>query len=204
MDLSAAAHHSFDKVAAGAKYDGLRAQNTDRAGEAANRALRGQKSKAAGDAVFFELFDEDTAGVRPEALAEPRPEERVQGHTVEHIADFVRFAPMVQILDALVPQMVEQLPDTLHFFDALSLVPEQVIEVPKILPVDVPMRTVVRDTQLAEQLVEMPTIVSFSSLHGPVEQNVDVPVPHGRGGRGGRGGGRRSSIFTPRTQFNSV
>ena len=48
MALSAAAHHSFDKVAAGAKYDGLRAQKTDRAGEAANKAPRRQKSKAAG------------------------------------------------------------------------------------------------------------------------------------------------------------
>ena len=65
MALSAAAHHSFDKVAAGAKYDGLRAQTTDKAREAANKALRRQKSKAAGDAVFFELFDEDTAGGAP-------------------------------------------------------------------------------------------------------------------------------------------
>ena len=29
------------------------------------------------------------------------------------------------------------------------------------------------------------TIVSYSSLHGLVEQNVDIPVPHGRGGRVG-------------------
>ena len=62
MALSAAAHHSFDKVAAGAKYDGLRAQTTDRAGEAANKSPRRQKPRAAGEAVFFELFDEDTAG----------------------------------------------------------------------------------------------------------------------------------------------
>ena len=61
--LSAAAHHSFDKVAAGEKYDGLRAQTTDRAGEAAHRAPRRQRSRAAGDVVFFELFDEDTAEV---------------------------------------------------------------------------------------------------------------------------------------------
>ena len=108
MALSAAVHHSFDKVAAGDTYDGLRAQKTDRAGEAANKALRRQKSKAAGDAVFFELFDEDTAKVRPQVLAEPRPQERVQRHTMEHIVDFVCFAPMVQILDALVPQTVER------------------------------------------------------------------------------------------------
>ena len=56
-------------MAAGAKYDGVRAQRTDRAGEAANKALQRQKSKAAGDAVFFELFGEDTAGVRPEVFA---------------------------------------------------------------------------------------------------------------------------------------
>ena len=61
MAMFAAAHHTFDKVAAGEKYDGLRAQKTDRAGEAANKALRRQKSKAAGEAVFFEVFDEDTA-----------------------------------------------------------------------------------------------------------------------------------------------
>ena len=91
MALSAAAHHSFDKVAAGEKYDGLRAQRTDRAGEAANKALRRQRSKAVADAVFFELFDEDTAGV----LAEPRPQDWVQRER-----HFVCFAPMVQILDA--------------------------------------------------------------------------------------------------------
>ena len=69
MALYAAAHHSFDKVAAGEMYDGLRAQKTDRAWEAANKALRRQRSKAAGDAVFFELSDEDTSGVRPGVLA---------------------------------------------------------------------------------------------------------------------------------------
>ena len=139
MALSAAAHHSYDKVAAGEKYDGLRAQKTDRAEEAANQALRRQKSKA--DAVFFELFDEDTAGVRRGVLAEP---------TMEHIVDFVCCAPVVQILDVFVPQTVEQLPDVLRFFDRLTTVPEQVIEVPKILPEDVPTRAVLRDPQLAE------------------------------------------------------
>ena len=80
------------------------------------------------------------------------------------------------------PQLVEQLPDVLQFFDTLMPDPEQVIEVPKILPEDVPMRITVRDTQLAEQLVEVPTIVSYSSLQRIMEQNVDIPVP-GRGGR---------------------
>ena len=132
--------------------------------------------------MFFELFDEDTAGVRPGVLAGPRPQKQVQRHTVEHIVDFVRFAPMVQILDAPVPQMVEQLPNILHFFNKLMPDPEQVIEVPKILPDDVPVRTAVRDTQLAEQLVEVPTIVSFSLLQQIMEQNVGITVL-GLGGR---------------------
>ena len=175
------------------KYDGLRAQTTDRAGEAAHQAPRRHRTRAAGEAVFFELFDEDTAGMRPGVLAEPRPQERVQRHTMEHIVDFVCSAPTVQILDAPVPQTVEQLPDVLRFFDRLSTFPEQVIEVPKIISEDVPMRAVLRATQLAEQLVEVPTIISYpmiALLHAllaqrTVEQNVDIPADGG----GGTGGG---------------
>ena len=57
------------------------------------------------------------------------------------------YVPMVQILDILVPQVVVQLADVMRFFDTLLLVPEQDIEVPKILLDDVPMRTVLRDTR---------------------------------------------------------
>ena len=123
---------------------------------------------------------------------------------VEHITDLVRVAPMVQNLEAPVPQMVEQLPDILSFFDALMDVPEQVIEVPKILLDDVPMRAAVRDTQLGEQLVEVPTepvyvamvlalkvysrreirrILSGQGSTTPGSQQiVDNPVPQDRGG----------------------
>ena len=114
--------------------------------------------------MFFELFDEDTAGVRPGVLFEPRPQERVQRHVVEHITDLVRVAPMVQILDAPEQHTVEQLQDNMLVFDTLLPIPVQVIEVPKILLDDVPMRAVLRDTQLVEQLVEVPTLVSYSSL----------------------------------------
>ena len=89
---------------------------------------------------------------------------------------------MVQVLDAPVPQTVEQLPDVLQFFGTLTTDPEQVIEVPKILPEDVPVRAVLRYPQLAEHLVEVPTIVSYSWLQLRLEQNVDIPVL-GRGGR---------------------
>ena len=68
-----------------------------------------------------------------------------------------------------------QLPDIEHFFAALSPDPEQVIEVPKIPPLDVPMRAALRVTQLVEQLVEVPTTVSYSSLLRTVEQHVDIP-----------------------------
>ena len=63
--------------------------------------------------------------------------------TVQQIVDAVLPVPF---LDDPAPQMVEQLPDILQFFRALSPDPEQVIEVPKILPEDVSMRTAVRDT----------------------------------------------------------
>ena len=47
----------------------------------------------------------------PEAFTEHRPQERVQRHTVERLADLVRIAPMVPILDAPVPQMVDNVHD---------------------------------------------------------------------------------------------
>ena len=53
------------------------------------------------------------------------------------------------------------------------------IEVPKILPEDVPFRAVVREPQLAEQLVEVPTIVSNSWLQLRTEQNVEFPIGGG-------------------------
>ena len=159
---------------------------------------RRQRTRAAGEAVFFELFDEDTAGLRPGVLAEPWPQERVQRHTMEHIADLVCCAPLVQTLDAPVPPTVEQLQDVLQFFDRLSAVPEPVIEVPKIITEDVLMRSVLRATQLAEQLVEVPTIISYSMislLHAlleyrqrTVEQNVDIPAVGGSGTGGGLSG----------------
>ena len=118
---------------------------------------------------------------------------------MEHIVDLVRVAPMVQILDAPVPQTVEQVPDILRFFDTLMPDPEQVIEVSQISHEDVPMRAVLRDTQLAEQLVEVPTnpgyvfdVVAVQTLGwrtaaALIEQFVYNPA------RGGGGGSREGS-----------
>ena len=135
--------------------------------------------QAAGTVYFaMDVDDVPAASSRPDRIATlSGPQERDLRRTLEQIVDAV---PLVPLLDDPVPQMVEQLPDVMRFFDFLLPVPEQVIEVPKILLDDVPMRTVVRDTQLAEQLVEVPTIVSYSWLPLRMEQNVDIPVP-GRG-----------------------
>ena len=73
--------------------------------------------------------------------------------------------------------------DVLQLFDALILVAEQVIDVPKISsPSRLCRRRVRFAPQLAEQLVEVLTIVSYSSLQRIMEQNVDIPVL-GLGGR---------------------
>ena len=101
--------------------------------------------------VLFKLFEEEPRGGRPEAFAEPRPQEQVQRHTTEQLADV---APMVNSLAVPEPQMVDQLVAMIKHVD--SVVPEQIIAVPKISwPSRFP-RTVLREPQKAEQLVEVP------------------------------------------------
>ena len=85
-----------------------------------------------------------------------------------------RDAVRVPTLDGPVPLMVEQLVDVLQLLDALIPVAEQVIDVPKIFVERIPSRTSVREPQLAEQLVEVPTLISYSSFREIVEQNVDI------------------------------
>ena len=145
-------------------------------------APRGQKMARAGGGARDELH-----GRAPE---DAPPQGRVLRHFVGHLP-----APS---LDVPVPQMVDQLPDIEHFFAALSPDPEQVIEVPKILPLDVPMRAALRVTQLVEQLVEVPTTVSYSSLQRTVEQLVDIPVPGGGRGISGAHG------FLPRQSSTAL
>ena len=86
---------------------------------------------------------------------------------------------------------MEQLPDVLQFFAmCLPVVAEQVIDVPKIILENIPVRTLCREPQLVEQLVEMPTILTHSFIR--MLQNVDIPVPHG-----GRGASRGLQGFLP-------
>ena len=144
---------------------------------------------------YFSLAVEDVpaAGSRLDRLfAVSGPRDRVQRRTAQQIVDI---APLL-ILDDPAPQMVEQLPDVLRFFRALSPDPGQIIEVPTFLPEDVSLRTAVREPQLVEQLVEVPTIVSWSLQQQILEQIVDNPVPRRRF--------RGSSRFTLWTEFNIV
>ena len=80
-----------------------------------------------------------------------------------------------------------------------------VLQMPKILPLDVPMRAGLRVTQLVEQLVEVPTTVSYSSLQRTVEQLVDIPVPGGGGPSSGLQGflpRQRSTESPSRTRIS--
>ena len=99
---------------------------------------------------FFPLSDE--RGSRPPCLGEPRrPQEQVQRHTMEQLADV---APMVPSLAVPEPQMVDQLVAMVKHVD--SAVPEQIIAV---LTISWPSRfprTVLCEPQKAEQLVEVP------------------------------------------------
>ena len=141
--------------------------------------------QAAGTVYFAMDVDDVRAalGSWPDRLSEVRPQERAQRRTVQQIVDPV----LLPTLDDPAPQMVGQLLNLAQFLDTPSPDPEQVIEVPKILSDDVPMRTQVCEPQLAELLVEVPTIVSFSSLQRIVEQNVDNPIV-GSGTGGGLSG----------------
>ena len=80
---------------------------------------------------------------------------------------------LAQNLDVPVLHMVEQLPDVLQFFvTCLSVAAEQVIDVPKISLDRTQQRLgdCLRQPQTADQLVEAPTTISFSSLQRIVEQ----------------------------------
>ena len=113
MALAESTHHS------------AQSQKTARAGGEARVVLHGRVP----DAPLPQ-------GSRPPCLGEPRgPLYQDQLRTMEQAA---AYAPMVQILDSPVPQKLEQLLDVLRFLDTLLPVPEQVIEVPKILLDDVP------------------------------------------------------------------
>ena len=160
--LATVTHHSFDKVgtASGVLRNTKTATRTGKGEENEKKytaKFRKTPLPQAAATVFYPVTDDEggelSAGVRPAPLEEGRPQGKLERHAGIGYE-------IVQNFDVPVPQMVEQLPNIVQFFAALSPVPEKVIEVPKIFPHDVPPRRLCRDTQLVEQLVEVPTIVS--------------------------------------------
>ena len=100
ISLSAAAHHSFDKVAAGETFNALRGQMSD-------RARREVEERELHDAPRRQK--PPPPGTRPAPLVEVRP----QGAMVQHSG--IGFE-LLQALDVPVLQMVEQPVDVDSFF----------------------------------------------------------------------------------------
>ena len=117
-------------------------------------------------------------GTRPAPLSEVAGwQDRVKRHVME---DLGTVCPFVQILDLPVPQVVEKGTDTLRILDLP--IAEQVVEVPKISCSPCPSRSPIPEPQPAEQLLEVPTVLSPTRIALQIaEQIVDTPVPRGRG-----------------------
>ena len=146
-------------------------------------APRGQKTARARGKESDELYDAKglttPPPTRPAPLVEVWPQGRVQRHVVEDLGEL---APLVQILDLPVPQTVDNVADALRILD--FPIAEQVIEVPRISYSPCPSRSPIPEPQSAEQLVEVPTVLSPTRIALLIaEQIVDTPVPRGRGER---------------------
>ena len=123
--------------------------------------------------TFFRLYDEEdaewAAGAGPAA----------------HRGAPCRPCPMVQIVDVPVPQKGKELADILKLVDTQTPV-EQVIAARKISNDSTQPRlldTDLRRSQMAEQLVEVPTVLSYALLQQQTaKQIIDIPVPRRRRG----------------------
>ena len=132
--------------------------------------IRRHPPPQAAGTVYYPMDVDDVPaarGSRPDRLLDVSgPQERVQRRTMEQIVDCV---PVVPLLDVPVPQMVDQLVEVLRPVD--TMVPEQVIDVPKITSQDViPQRVVLRVPQMAEQLVDPCPPSTTSSLFRSVKR----------------------------------
>ena len=122
--------------------------------------------------------DEFTSYVarRPLPLVEVQPSVRAQRHIVEDLGEI---APLVQILDLPVSQMVDSVTDILRLLD--RPIAEQVIAVPTVSCSSCPLRPCVPEPQLADQLVEVPTVLTPTRIALQIaEQIVDTPASRGR------------------------
>ena len=136
---------------------------------------------------LFSLFEEVLGGSRPPCLGEPPgPQDRVQRHTVEQLAEF---APVVQILDVPVPLVTlgEMQDRILQQLEEQTFVDntEQVIAVPKISSPAGPAfrgRLQLVHTRRVEQLLAVPVpsprdCVIARTL-GEEEEEVGTVVAH--------------------------
>ena len=170
--LATVTHHSFGKVGT--------ASGVLRNMETATRTGNGEEYETHYTAKIRKTPPQ---GGRPAPLPEVAGwQGRLERHVME---DLGSICPYVQILDLPVPQMEDPFVDNLNLVDAMDAVrlldrpiSEQVIEVPKFIIDDIPARSLVPEPQLAEQLVEVPTVISYSSLQ---RSGVDIPVPGGGG-----------------------
>ena len=101
--------------------------------------------------------------------------------------DLGELAPSVQLLDLPVPHWMDHLAELLNLeedvldagrlVDRFLQVPELVIEVPKISLDVIPLRTLVPEPLSADQLVEVPTVLTPTRIaEQSAEQIVDTPV----------------------------
>ena len=89
--------------------------------------------------------------------------------------DLGELAPLVQILDLPVPQTVDYVTDALRLLD--RPLAEHAISVPKISCSPCPSRSRVPEPQSADQLVEVPTVLTPTRIAVQIaEQIVDTPV----------------------------
>ena len=183
MALSAAAHHSYDKVAAGAKYDGLRAQKTVSHGPGRLRTeLHGDRGPEQPGKCSSSCLTKTPRGCGPGFSQSLGRRNGSSGTPRSTLSTSSAVRPWCRFSTLLCRRRWNSSQMCSSSSARLRPILEPVIEVPKIFLGDDPMRAVLRDPQLAEQLVEVPTTVSYSWLQLRMEQTVDIPVP-GRGGR---------------------
>ena len=193
--LATVTHHSFGKV--GTTHAALRGQKQG------TRTEQGEEHELYHTAKF--RTTPLPTGGRPAPLPEVAGwQRRLEQHVFEDLGS-------MQILDLPVLQVVEQPEEVgLFFRNFVPAFAEQAIEVPRLaLPVCAVLRAALPEPQLVEQLVEVPTVLTFSLLQQrTAEQLVDIPAPHGRGSdaRGGLQGlsqGQGSSAVSGAVHVNT-
>ena len=137
-------------------------------------------------------------GGRPPCLGEPRePQDKGQGTRFSSApwSSLPTTWPWSRFWPVLCRRWLDQLVAVLARYD--TPIREQVIEVPRVLCPPRFSRTVLRTPQEVEQLVEVPTVLSYALLQQQTaEQVIDIPVPHRRRGQRGLQGshpGQRST-----------